>query len=161
MTSNVSKHSQEYMQNRFDYDQNTGILTYRKPPLGRVKGQICGWVDKNGYRSIEIDGKAVQATHVIWMYVFGVSPGENIDHIDGNPGNNSLSNLRDVSRRENQWNRKQHRKGKLTGSTYHKKARKFMSQIRVNKKYIYLGLYDTELEAHLAYVKYFKQNNIV
>jgi len=41
-----------------------------------------------------------------------------IDHIDGDPCNNSRSNLRIVTHRENQWNRKEHRGEVLNKSPY-------------------------------------------
>ncbi|MFX4377260.1 HNH endonuclease, partial [Acinetobacter baumannii] len=39
-----------------------------------------------------------------WLYVHGVHPTGQIDHIDGDPLNNRISNLRDVSHAVNQQN---------------------------------------------------------
>lgn len=75
------------------------------------------------------------------------------DKDSGNPNNNRISNLRDVDNRANQQNRTAHRNGKLVGASFHKKNNKWVSKIVINKKGIYLGCFDTELEAHLRYVK--------
>lgn len=76
-----------------------------------------------------------------------------LDHIDGDPSNNVISNLREVTHRENSSNRPEHRKGKLIGTTYDKARRKWISQIQIDGKMRNLGRFDTELEAHEKYLE--------
>lgn len=74
------------------------------------------------------------------------------DHIDGNGLNNQKSNLRIVTNRQNSQNRKNIIKSsKYVGVYWDKISNKWKSQIRINKK-IYIGSFDTELEAHNAYL---------
>ena len=70
-----------------------------------------------------------------------------IDHIDGNRINNHISNLRIVSKQQNQFNRT-----KAKGFHFNKRIKKYQAYIGVNSKMILLGLYTTEEEAHQAYL---------
>lgn len=58
-----------------------------------------------GYYHGTVDGKNYLAHRVIWMLEQGAWPMEEIDHRDGNPGNNSLNNLRECTRSQNLQNR--------------------------------------------------------
>jgi len=69
-----------------------------------------------------------------------------IDHIDRNPLNNSLSNLRIVTPQQNQFNRG------AVGCHIRKNGR-FKATLRINKKLLCLGTYDTEEEAHAKYLE--------
>jgi len=68
------------------------------------------------------------------------------DHINGDRLDNSVVNLRLVTRQQNCWNQI-----KATGIC--KKKNKYTSQICLNKKKIYLGFFNTAGEAHTAYLK--------
>jgi hypothetical protein len=68
-----------------------------------------------------------------------------IDHINRDKLDNRIENLRVVSKQENCFNRG------AKGFCFHKG--KYQSQITINKKIIYLGSYDTEEEAHEAYLE--------
>lgn len=74
-----------------------------------------------------------------------------IDHIDGNTLNNHVSNLRWVTNRQNQENRKLHREtGKIPGVTVYCKKNgnvTYTAWIRVNKIRIKIGKYDNKEDA--------------
>ena len=88
----------------FDYDPITGKLT------DCMSGDEVGWADKRGYRSVRVK-KRVYKVHRICFYMYHRrDPGKKvIDHIDGNPSNNQVFNLRACSHRENIKNTKQRR----------------------------------------------------
>lgn len=77
------------------------------------KDEVAGKQDSRGYwvistRSLLSKGEKLlfQAHRVIWELVYGaIEEGYVIDHIDGNPSNNSLSNLRLVTYSGNSRNR--------------------------------------------------------
>ena len=71
-----------------------------------------------------------------------------IDHVDGDKLNNSIDNLRIVTNQQNQFNQL-HAKGYY----WQKKAQKWYTRIRINGREKYLGLFETEEEAHQAYLK--------
>jgi hypothetical protein len=80
-----------------------------------------------------------------------------IDHINGNTLDNRLSNLRLATPRLNRMNHKLKREGK-TSSKYPGVSRlpsgKYIAQIGVKRKNIYLGTYQDELSAYHAYIDY-------
>jgi len=76
-----------------------------------------------------------------------------IDHIDGNKLNNNLSNLQIITQRQNKIksiNKKQ-TTSKYIGVWWCKLNKKWISHIKINNKPVYLGRYDSEYDAHIAY----------
>ena len=71
-----------------------------------------------------------------------------IDHIDGIRTNNHISNLRNVTQHENQWNRT-----KSKGYSFDKAAGKYKAKIKFNGKDIHIRYCDTPEEAREAYLK--------
>lgn len=74
------------------------------------------------------------------------------DHRDSNGLNNQLSNLRVCTSRQNC--RSQRKKGNISkykGVHWNKRADKWRSLIRTNEKRIYLGLFNSEIDAARAY----------
>lgn len=77
--------------------------------------------------------------------------GAELDRIDTN-GDYEPNNCRWVSHKENSNNRRQYKnKTGYTGVTYKKRIDKYQAQIYKDKKFIYLGVFDTAEEAHNAY----------
>lgn len=75
------------------------------------------------------------------------------DHIDGNGLNNQRLNIRACSRSENMRNKKPNRRSAsiFKGVHWHKPNRKWVAQIGVNSKARYIGSFDSEIEAAMAY----------
>lgn len=90
-------------------------------------------------------------------YLAKCSAGYMSDHINGNSLDNRKSNLRIATNRENSQNRTIHRNGRLLGCYYHKQAKKWQADIKVNGSKKYLGLFKTEHEAHQAYMKAYNE----
>jgi hypothetical protein len=107
----------------------------------------------HGYCRVNFNGINVLYHVIIWILSTGkdIPQGMGIDHINGNKIDSRIENLRLVTSRQNQQNRKKHREGQLVGCYFNKSAGKYHAQIRIGGKVIYLGLYKTEQEAHEAY----------
>lgn len=102
----------------------------------------------SGYKCIHIGNKKYLLHRILGMLFLGLDINDtkqHIDHIDGNRSNNELSNLRIVTQQQNNWNQ-------TTAKGYCKIGNKFRAKIRINKKDIYLGCFDTEEEAKQAYL---------
>jgi len=74
-----------------------------------------------------------------------------VDHKNNIKTDNRLENLQLISHRENLSKDKKGCSSKYTGVSYHKNQRKWQSSIRVNGKPTYLGSFDCEIEASIAY----------
>ena len=77
-----------------------------------------------------------------------------IDHIDGCSSNNSISNLRLVTVKENAANSKYSRGG-LVGARKYKD--KWEAVVVKNAKLLHYEIFDTEQEAHESYLNFKKQ----
>lgn len=75
-----------------------------------------------------------------------------IDHIDGNGLNCQRENMRIVTSRQNSQNKLVHRNGKLVGCFWSKAHSMWRSQININGVKKHLGMFNSEREAHQAYV---------
>lgn len=107
--------------------------------------------DNTWYNSIKCGNKMIKRHRIIAYTYLGLdleNPKQQIDHIDGNKLNNSLDNVRIVTHQQNQWNQT-----KAKGYYFNKASKKWKAQIKLNRKDIYLGLYNSESEAHTAYLK--------
>ncbi len=76
-----------------------------------------------------------------------------IDHRNGDSLDNRRENLRIVTNRVNQQNRKAHRNGRLVGASYHRASGKWRSYIRMDGVVKSLGYFDTERQAHNKYMR--------
>lgn len=96
--------------------------------------------------------KGVYKTAYMHRLIISAPKGIQVDHKDGDGLNNVSSNLRLATASQNQMNMRKHtKKAGLKGAYYHKRDNRWLSQISINRKHIYLGCYETEIEAHQAY----------
>lgn len=147
---------QEYLKTLLDYDPTTGKLIWREKSLescgstrefnrwnGRHKGKPAFTTkDKSGYYHGTIDSVRYLAHRVIYKLFYGIEP-EFIDHDDGNPSNNRISNLISATRKENNSNTKKRSDNKsgVVGVIYHKGKQKWEAYINHNNKRYGLGSY--------------------
>jgi hypothetical protein len=131
---------------------------------GRILGPTNTWRKykkrADGYFQIsaKVNGKATQLTvHRLIALAWCDKPDDcdQVDHKDGNRENNNAENLRWVTRRQNSHNQRIHRNGgstsKFIGVCSFTQTNQWRAQITINKKFIHLGLFDTEELAAEAY----------
>jgi hypothetical protein len=142
----------EEMKQYLSYDPETGHFTWIKVKLKSKSkvGDIIGSLSR-GYIGIKFNFKSYRAHRLAWLFTYGKWPTNHIDHIDGNRSNNKLSNLRDVTNQENQFNINKilAKSGYLGVSKY--KSRSWRARIMLNGKDICLGHYETPELASEAY----------
>ena len=76
-----------------------------------------------------------------------------VDHIDHNGLNNQKYNLRIATHSQNCQNRRpcKNSSSKYRGVCWHKKNKKWTAHIKIDKKTIYLGIFESEEDAAMAY----------
>ena len=117
--------------------------------------------NKKGYINIGINKKKYLLHRVIYKYHnddFDITDSSNnnlIDHVDINPFDNRIENLRVVNKSQNIRNQKKRKNcsSKYKGVCWHNSANKWQVKISIDGKAKHLGLFDTEEEAAETYKK--------
>lgn len=141
--------TQERLKTLLNYDAETGVFTNKVIRTRAKIGQPAGALTSEGYTAFQIDGKKIYAHRAVWLYVYGVWPKNEIDHINQNRNDNRLCNLREADRFINAANTGKH----LTntsghkGVTFHSRNKKWQVQMRSRNKTFYVGQYDLLADA--------------
>lgn len=146
--------SQEELRRLFDYEPDTGILRWKyvRPRAYRIKlGGTAGTVTDRGYLHIGIARRNYLAHRVIWKWMTGNDPVDQIDHIDGDRLNNRWSNLRQATNGQNRWNirRQKNNKSGTTGVCA-EQGRAWVAYIAAGRGQVRLGRFQTKTEAIAA-----------
>ena len=139
-----------------DYNPKTGQFKWRKKRRGVSTDKVLGTCNGFGYLRITVCGQSYYAHRLAWLYVHGTMPKDEIDHINGDKGDNRITNLREATGLQNQQNKKKAQSNSKSGHlgiSWHEKGKKWQVHICVCKKRKYLGLYDTIDQAKKAYLQ--------
>jgi len=150
--------TQMELQRVLDYDPETGIFKYLVRRGKNVIGAIAGTVSL-GYTVIKVNGGQYKAHRLAWLYVKGEFPKAQLDHINGAGDDNRICNLRECTDGQNKLNRRIFKNNTLKIKGVSKRRKKFTAQAQVNKKYYYLGIYDTAEEAGEVYQEFVKKHH--
>jgi hypothetical protein len=137
----------EGLRELMEYDPETGIFTWR---AGMRSGKAAGGSRSDGYCYVNV-GRRYFVHRLAFLYVYGRWPADDVDHIDGNPSNNAIANLREATRSQNHQNKRSRRNTSsgLKGVTW--QGRKWVARIKRDGRNDYLGSFKTAEEAHAAY----------
>jgi len=114
--------------------------------------QYAWHINGAGYAvgSVRVNGARKRV--YLHRYLLDAQPGQIVDHIDGDPLNNTRANLRLVTRAQNQWNRKaQQNASGYKGVSWHRLNQKYYARIQVHNRRHFLGYFETAQEAADAY----------
>ena len=146
-----SKLTQDQVKHLFEY--RDGELYWRVSLSYRLKiGAKAGTISSNGYLRTKIKGKLYLNHRIIFLMFYGYLP-EKVDHIDNNPLNNRINNLRSASSSQNQHNAKirADNTSGIKGVCWIKRDKKWRVQLQVNGKKMAFGHYnDIELAELVA-----------
>lgn len=125
-------------------------VKWKNLDASRKKSHMAGYSNERGYYVVKTHGKEYRC-HQIVLALNGIIPNQwqsEVDHIDRNPSNNSLSNLRWVSGSQNCKNRKT--TGKVPFKHVISRENRFIARYRhpITREKVQVGTFNDACEAH-------------
>lgn len=139
------------------FEYKDGFLIWAKTSGTRgIKGTKAGKIRKDGYYDVGLKGKYYLVHRIIFALHNGYIP-EVIDHINRDPSDNRIENLREVNYSQNAFNSKIS-KNNTTGVKGIRltKNNKYEARVAVNKITTQIGTFETLMEAQEA-IKVFRE----
>ena len=144
-------------------DFEAGTLRWKERPLSDfATARICNWwntkyahtiagTPSNGYSSVFYNTSQYKAHRVLWLLRTKTWPIE-IDHINGDPQDNRITNLREVPRTINMQNKALYASNTsgIPGVGWHKNSGTWVARITNNKKRKHLGCFKFKHDAVIA-----------
>jgi hypothetical protein len=157
----------EQLRELLHYDPDTGIFRwregidhwraglpagtlYKQRPNGPSRVAIgIGTTSESKYKVIGVRKRVYRAHRLAWLYVYGEWPDREVDHINNDPTDNRIVNLRLATFSENAMNRglRANNTSGVKGVSWSKKSSRWLAHIGINGKLHHLGLFDTIEEA--------------
>ena len=137
--------------------------SYQVSDLGRVKSLRYGnilnpYINSTGYKVVNLSENTKRVAKTVHSLVaecfLNHTPNGYklvVDHINNIKTDNNLSNLQIISHRENCSKDKKGYLSRYVGVTYNSKNKKWVSMISINTKSTFLGSFDSESRASIAY----------
>lgn len=143
------------------YDHATGAFTRtvrlaQRHQVGDRADFSINHGPMTGYRRLSLDSRRYLAHRCAWLYVHGAWPEHDIDHINGDKGDNRIANLRDVPACVNLENKRGARRDNasgLLGVHLHRQSGRWRARIRHDGKAVHIGMFDSPEAAHAAYLE--------
>jgi len=154
MSSNLT---QDLLHELFEYRDGT---LYWKMARGHVKaGAVAGTIGCKNYLHTVINYKPYRNHRLIFFMKYGYLP-KVVDHIDGNPLNNKIENLRAATPSQNSRNHKRYKTNSsgYIGVCFAKRESKWLARADLNGRSHFLGYFHTPEDANLAVLS-FKNSN--
>jgi hypothetical protein len=142
--------SQDDLKARLLYDRESGMFSWIGKP-----GKEAGRRNQRGYLRIQVNGRTYQGHRLAWLYVNGEDPDGHVDHINGDPRDNRIENLRVCSSRADNMANQRLRTDNTTSAKGVMKTSlgRFRARLYADKKSYDGGCHDTVDEAAHAYNK--------
>ena len=130
--------TQKLISETFEYKD--GLLYWKKPTHHNklhLVGTKAGSIHKTGYRHITWMNKVNKAHRLIFLLIHGYLPKE-IDHINGDRSDNRIENLREVTRSQNQYNKKpQLNRSGVRNVSWHKKSKAWLIRLTMKGEIVF------------------------
>ena len=139
------------------YDPDTGHftrLTVRRKGRWRA-GDLTGHkANARRYCLVSVDGEQYFAHRLAWLWMTGLWPTRNLDHINHCESDNRWGNLREATKSQNGANMHRHRDNitGVKGVYYDKTRKKFVAHLMKNRQVVLHKRFATIEDAHSAYV---------
>lgn len=148
----------EEVRKYFSYNPETGEIRWVSRVRSHFPNRRAGCPMPDGRRVVILRGKRMYTSRLAWFLTYGQWPMQRVDHIDGNPGNDALSNLRLATASQNSANH--HHRNKWHNPAYpgasfkpysRPASRPWIAQIYVGGKRKHLGCFASAAEASDVY----------
>lgn len=139
--------SQAELHRLFDY-QDGNLIRKTNASGNARKGDIAAYIGKRGYYYVGIDYKRVLVHRLIYTMHFGHTDKE-LDHVDGNPLNNRIENLRVCTSSQNKFNmrRRHSNTSGLKGVSWNSENDSWRARIIAHGKTYEVGSFKTIFDA--------------
>lgn len=120
-----------------------GVLYWNTPRKNVRVGTPAGSIDAKGYVRITLNQKSHYAHRLIYLLHHGALP-KFIDHVDGDPRNNRVENLRPCTPAQNSQNRKlqANNTSGVKGVYWNESKQRWMARVMVARHRKFLGYFD-------------------
>tara|TARA_R110000796_G_scaffold4218_8_gene16048 strand:- start:189 stop:677 length:489 start_codon:yes stop_codon:yes gene_type:complete len=146
----MSDLTQDLLHELFEY--RDGDLIWKGSTGGNAAaGKIAGTANAEDYRRIAVNRKLYQAHRLVFLMHHGHLP-RFIDHIDNDPRNNRIENLRPATNGQNQWNQAiaSHNTSGFKGVSWNKRKKKWYARVYKDDKCHFGGYHENAEEANEA-----------
>jgi len=137
--------TQEELKHVLFLNESEGRFYWNVNRRGIVKGSQAGSFDAHGYGQIRFNGRVYKEHRLVWLYITGEWPSNQIDHKNHVRRDNRFENLRVVDNIENHKNRPMQKTNTsgFVGVSFDKRLKKWEAYITANKKRKCLGYFKT------------------
>jgi hypothetical protein len=142
--------TQEQVRKLFNYNSETGVLTWKIRPANNVQiGDTAGSDNGEEYLQTKINRRLHYNHRISYLWYHGYLP-EFIDHKNGM--SNKIDNLRECTQSQNQCNRKLNRNNTsgIKGVSWNKLAKKWVAKVYIDGKQKHLGFFTGLSDAESA-----------
>jgi hypothetical protein len=139
-----------------EYDPETGVFIWLVTRGGSAwRGTEAGSINTSGHRQIKIRRRPYMAHRLAWLFTYDEWPAQELDHINGDPDDNRIANLRLSTRSQNMANTgvPSNNTSGVKGVEWNPQCGKWKASVRTKGKRIHLGLFANKDDAAAAYRK--------
>lgn len=140
--------TQSKLKELLEYCPLTGAFTWSRRRRGVRFGRLAGSYSIGGVR-IELGGKTYNAGRLAYLYVHGVLP-DMVDHINRNPQDNRIDNLRPATYSQNNCNKGVRSDNQLGVKGVRRHRNKYLVQMKIRGKMFYKTFSTLEEASELA-----------
>jgi hypothetical protein len=133
------------------FEYRNGQLFWKVNTKARKAGDLAGCPNNQGYWRVGVKNKQYRIHRVIWV-MHGNKPVDVLDHIDGDPSNNRIENLRAANHSTNLFNTKTQARNShgVKGLRWRSSRKSWIGVVRYREKQFYTASFQDKAECIAA-----------